>query len=282
MKRLRGFASLLLLGWLLVPPPLIAQQSTALYVNGADPTCGGQSPCFTTIQAAINAAGPGAVVYIQAGTYPEQLSITGKNNFQGATEVDRIIIEADPATQPGQVVLTGVAGACTGNHAIRLQQSKFITIRGLTITGTGGQAISLLGGNNQNRDIHIELNRIFRNGSSSCDGGITVARGNPGTLIVNNLIYANGRNGITLIDADGGPHYIINNTIYGNQWNGIDVARNHMITLANNIINNNNDRATTTTTTTTTTITIIITIVIGSINTCNRSIYSQTCKHSKN
>ena len=56
---------------------------------------------------------------------------------------------------------------------------------------------------------------------------------------MNNLVYANGRNGLSFIDADGGPHYIINNTIWGNQWNGIDVARNHTITLANNIINNN-------------------------------------------
>ena len=120
-----------------------------------------------------------------------------------------------------------------------MKQSKFITIRGLTITGTGGQAISLMGGNNGNQEIHIELNRIFGNGSSSCNGGITIARGNPGTLIVNNLIYANGRNGITFEDADGGPHYIINNTISGNQWNGIEVARNHILTIANNIVNKN-------------------------------------------
>ena len=240
MKTLLGFASLLVLQAFIVPPPISAQQqSTTLYVNRADPTCGGHSPCFSTIQAAINAAAPGNSIQIQAGTYPEQLSITGKNNFPGATEVDRIVVEADPATQPGQVVLTGAPGACTGNQAIRLQQSKFVTIRGLTITGTGGQAISLLGGNNQNQHIHIELNRIFGNGSGSCNGGITVARGNPGTLIVNNLIHFNGRNGITFIDADGGPHYLINNTIYGNQWNGIDVARSHTITLANNIVNNN-------------------------------------------
>ncbi len=223
-----------------------AQAQTILHVNGTDSTCGGQSPCFATIQAALNAAGPNTVIQIQAGTYPEQLSIAGKNNFQGATEVDRIVIQADPATQPGQVVLSGAPGACTANYAIRLQQSKFITIRGLTITGTGGQAISLLGGNNQNQDIHIDLNRIFANGSSSCDGGITVNRGNPGTLIVNNLIYANGRNGLSFIDADGGPHYLINNTISGNQWNGVDVARNHTITLANNIINNNGTAAGTT------------------------------------
>src|SRR5262249_59794057 len=85
----------------------------------------------------------------------------------------------------------------------------------------------------------IELNRIFGNGSSSCNGGITIARGNPGTLIVNNLLYSNGRNAITVEDADGGPHYVVNNTIYNNQWNGIDVARNHTVTIANNIINKN-------------------------------------------
>ena len=96
-----------------------------------------------------------------------------------------------------------------------------------------------MGGNNGNQEIHIELNRIFGNGSSSCNGGITIARGNPGTLIVNNLVYGNGRNAITFEDADGGPHYIINNTIYGNQWNGIEVARNHIVTIANNIINKN-------------------------------------------
>ena len=234
-----GIAILSLLGLLILPNLVTAQQPTILFVNRTDPTCGGRSPCFATIQAAINSAGPGNTIQIQAGTYPERIAIVGKNNFAGATEVDRIVIEADPAAQSGQIVLTGAQGACTGNYAVRLQQSKFITIRGLTITGTGGQAISLLGGNNQNQDIHIELNRIFGNGSGSCDGGITVARGNPGTLIVNNLIHANGRNGINFIDADGGPHYIINNTVYGNQWNGLDVARNHTVTLANNIINNN-------------------------------------------
>jgi VCBS repeat-containing protein len=239
MKLLLGFASLLFVEMFLVDPSALGQPHSTLYVNRTDPTCTGKNPCFATIQAAINVVGAGSVIQIQAGSYPEQISISSKNNFPGATEIDRIVIEAEPSTRPGQVVLTGAPGACTGNYAVRLQQSKFITIRGLTITGTGGQAISLLGGNNQNQDIHIELNRIFANGSSSCDGGITVARGNPGTLIVNNLIYANGRNAMSFTDADGGPHYVINNTILFNQWNGLDVARNHTITLANNIINNN-------------------------------------------
>jgi len=216
-----------------------SQQQVILYVNRTDPTCGGQSPCYTTIQAAVDTAQSGNIVRIQAGTYPEQISIE-KNKFPNATEFDRIVVEADPALQPGQVVLTGAPGPqCTDKWAIRIKQSKFITIRGLTITRTGAQAISLTGGSNGNQEIHIELNRIFGNGSSSCNGGITIARGNPGTLIVNNLIYSNGRNGITFEDADGGPHYVINNTIFQNQWNGIEVARNHIVTIANNIVNKN-------------------------------------------
>ena len=219
MRKLLGLVTFSLLFF----PQLVAsQQQSILYVNRTDPTCGGQTPCYTTIQDAVDAAQPGNIVRIQAGGYPEQISIE-KNKFPNATEFDRIVIEADPMLPPGQVVLTGAPGLqCTERWAIRIKQSKFVTIRGLTITGTGGQAISLMGGNNGNQDIHIELNRIFGNGSSSCNGGITIARGNPGTLIVNNLVYGNGRNGLAFEDADGGPHYVVANTIYGNGWNGID------------------------------------------------------------
>ena len=153
------------------------------------------------------------------------------------------MIEADPAAEVGSVVLQGAVTQCTNGFAIRLQQSKFITIRRLTITGAGGQAISLLGGNNQNQAIHLERLRIFGNGSGSCDGGITIARGNPGTLILNSLIDANGRNGISTIDADGGPHYLIGNTIHGNQWSGISVTRSHEAYLVNNAITGNGTAA---------------------------------------
>jgi hypothetical protein len=240
----RGFPylfilALLSLGFFFLPTPSPQPLGHTLYVNRTDPTCGGKSPCFATIQAAVDAALPADTIQIQPGTYPEQLTIQ-KNDFSGATESDRIVIAADPAAAPGSVMLTGSAGPqCTDKFAIRLKQSKFITIRALTINGTGGEAISLMGGNNQNEAIHIERNRIFGNGGSSCNGGITIARGNPDTLIVNNLIYANGRNGITFIDADGGPHYIVGNIIHANQWSGVNVARSHIVFLANNAITQN-------------------------------------------
>jgi len=133
----------------------------------------------------------------------------------------------------------GAVTQCTNGHAIRLQQSKFITLRGLTITGAGGQAVSLMGGNNQNQAIHLERLRIFGNGSTECNGGITIARGNPDTLVLNSLIYANGRNGFATIDASGGPHYLIGNTLHANGWSGGRVTRDHEAWLVNNAVTGN-------------------------------------------
>ena len=49
--------------------------STTIYV---DPTgsCGGQSPCYTTIQAAINAASTGSTIKIAQGDYSENLTLS--------------------------------------------------------------------------------------------------------------------------------------------------------------------------------------------------------------
>ena len=127
--------------------PVSAQQlGRVLYVNKTDNTCNGRSPCHPKIQAAIDVSAPGDTIRIQAGTYPEQLNIQ-KNDFASAEEASRIIIEADPESAPGAVVLTGSAGPqCTNKFAIRIRRSKFVTIRGLTITGTGAEAIFMMGG----------------------------------------------------------------------------------------------------------------------------------------
>ncbi len=233
LAALSGFVPLAL------PTLSAAQSGLVRYVNRTDLTCGGHTPCYATIQAAVNAVQAGDTIQIQAGSYVEQVAITGKNNTADATEASRILIQADPAAAVGSVVLQGAVTQCTNGFAIRLQQSKFITVRGLTITGAGGQAISLLGGINQNQAIHIERNRLVGNGSTSCDGGITIARGNPDTLIANNLIYANGRNGLSTIDADGGPHDLIGNTIHGNGWSGVSITRDHQVFLVNNAVTGN-------------------------------------------
>ena len=58
-------------------------------------------------------------------------------------------------------------------------------------------------------------------------------------MILNSLIYANGRHGVATLDADGGPHWLIGNTIHGNGWSGVFVTRSHTAWLVNNLITDN-------------------------------------------
>ena len=242
MRQAMWSGGLALVGAFLASSMTAKSQGRILHVSATDPTCQGRAPCYRTIQGAVTAAGAGDRVVVLAGVYAEQVSIVAKNGATGATEPDRLVIEADPGAPPDSVVLRGPGGPCTNGHAIRVQRSKFVTIRGLAITGFGGEAIALQGGNNGNLGIHVERNRIFGNAKGSgdsCTGGITIARGNPGTVIANNLIYANGRHGVATLDADGGPHYVVGNTIHANGWSGVHVTRSHETFLVNNAITGN-------------------------------------------
>jgi len=218
--------------------------------------CQEEEPCFSSIQAAIDQALPGDHIQIQPGVYHEQLSIWAKNVFIGSNETNRIVIGRAEGAPVDSVILEGTdsnGGFCVG--AIQIAKSERITISGLVITGFAGPAIRLRGGRNENAAIHIENNRIFDNGSDVCNGGIVIENGNPDTLVVNNLIYANGGNGIKLSRSPGpgrggpsrprgkrqagGPHYLIENTIHGNGKSGVALSQNQSAFLANNAITGN-------------------------------------------
>ena len=226
-------------GHLMTAAASLGAQPLVRHVDATDRTCGTRSPCYASIQAAVNGARAGDIVRIHPGIYREQVSVHEKNRSTGAHEDDRIVIEADPEAPVGSVVLQGVTSQCSDGHAVRFRQARFVTLRGLTITGAGGAAISLMGGNNDNEAIHLERLRIVGNGSAACDGGITIARGNPHTLILNSLIHGNGRNGVVTTDAVGGPHVLVGNTIHGNGWNGVSLARDHEAALINNLVTAN-------------------------------------------
>jgi len=88
MKKLLTLAIVLLT--LLMAVPVNADPGT-LYVDDDDPTCGGNSPCYPTIQAAINAASNDDTISVNPGTYDETLSITKPITLSGADKTNTII-----------------------------------------------------------------------------------------------------------------------------------------------------------------------------------------------
>jgi parallel beta-helix repeat protein len=231
---LAAAAGLLLAGLLLRPAP---GGAAVIHVVDAAGVCGGRAPCYATIQAAVDAARAGDTVRVQEGLYVEQLMVARKNDTPAAVETDRLTIEADPEAPAGSVVLQGASRTCPGGEAVRIHQSSFVTLRGLTITGAGGPGIALEGQPRANSAIRLERNRVVGNGPGGCAGGIAVGRGNRDILIVNNAIHDNGRDGVA--GADGARSYLVGNTIHGNAWNGVSLARRHEALLANNAITGN-------------------------------------------
>jgi len=55
--------------------------SSSVYVDPSD-LCNGNTPCYTTIQSAIDAASSNSVIKILAGTYAENLDLNSSNNYE--------------------------------------------------------------------------------------------------------------------------------------------------------------------------------------------------------
>ncbi len=206
------------------------------YVNNTDSTCQGNTPCYSTLQAAVDAVQAGDTIRVQPGHYNEAVVVKGKNKA-ATTEADRIIIEADPAAPNGSVVVGTADTSCTTATVFQFASSRFVTLRGVTIRNAGVEAIRLLGANHHNTDIHIDRNRILGNGV--CPGGIVIAKGNSRTVLANNVIDGNGANGVTFAPGQGGPHYVVGNTIHGNGQNGVSLDWAQEVWLVNNVITRN-------------------------------------------
>ena len=79
-----------------------------VYVNKDDGTCGGKSPCYTSIQDAINGTSTGVVIRIAQGAYSESMDLTTSKSLtlQGGWDSsyttqtsNKTFIKAPKATQ---------------------------------------------------------------------------------------------------------------------------------------------------------------------------------------
>jgi len=192
---------------------------------------------YTSIQAAVNdLPNPGPrIVKVRAGTYREAVLIS-RRNTTAVAEGQRIVLTADPDAAPGTVVITPP----TERNAVTIDQSRFVTVRGFTLTGATREAIMVRAA--LSRDVTVDGNDVHHNGSAQASGGIYIGRDNPRVWVVNNLIRENGRNGVFAeCGVQSAPKYFVNNTVVRNGFNGFFVgdAMKDEAFLVNNLIAGN-------------------------------------------
>ena len=147
---------------------LIAQ--TTRYVN-PDGQCNGNSPCYTTIQAAVSSAVPGDIITVNAGTYIENISVNINNltliSTSGAAST--IIQGNNNGTELGTIFLqNGISGVRVGSIG------HGFTIIGLNNGTASGKSLSIsksaiyLQGSQNN--ITIEDNVLQAAGGTALSG----------------------------------------------------------------------------------------------------------------
>jgi len=70
-----------------------------------DPGCGGHSPCFSSIQEAVDAASTGATIWVCPGLYEETVTITKWINLVGELSGGQVMIRSPDPQQPVVQVL---------------------------------------------------------------------------------------------------------------------------------------------------------------------------------
>jgi hypothetical protein len=238
----------------------------ALYVDDDDQTCGGRSPCYATVQDAVDAACSGDTILVLPGVYVENVRIEGKD----------VALMSESGTSV--TVLDGGSEA----SVIHIGEGANVIVEGFTIQNAGGAGTFVENGygivfcpfsearatirnnvltqnpvrggigiiNGENVEVEIQRNWVIDNFR-----GIEVQLGMDPAItgfvrIVNNAVAFNRVDpgepsgaGIFLIACcafeEPGDFIldVVNNTIYGNEgvYGGGLAANASNLTLLNNI-----------------------------------------------
>ncbi|HWO88840.1 MAG TPA: right-handed parallel beta-helix repeat-containing protein [Chloroflexota bacterium] len=172
-------------------PSLVAAQQG--FPNSLCVAPSGTGNCFASIQAAVDAAEPGAVIYVAAGTYHEAVTIAKSLTLQGAG--------ADTTT-------LDAAGA---DNAVHITADD-VRLQGFTVTGARLDGILI----NANR-AQIVDNTVMGNATLIIPPSPGSPPGAPATTFSN----------ITLQNASDAV--IANNTIGGSRGRGLRVAGSEIL-----------------------------------------------------
>lgn len=206
---------------LLAAVPLIAAQPM-LASNVQVGNCKGKLTSYATISAAVVAAQPGSTIYVCAGTYSEQVTITQSLNLIGA-----------PSGTSDQVLITVPPSGLVGNTVSIFGQSVAAQ---LTVEGAGTVNITNISVDGTNGDLGCTNNTWV--------AGIFYGSDSSGT--VNRVRASNQRDtgcgvGIWAENGDASNQESVtigNSTVYNADAAGIFVGSGTTPTLSVNVNNN--------------------------------------------
>jgi hypothetical protein len=142
-----------------------ALAASTLYVN-PDGLCGGNSPCFTTIQAAVNAAAAGDTINVAAGTYVENVNVNKALTLLGPNAN----INPNTGTRVAEAVIVPATSdplnpSFAGPITVYLSASG-VTFKGFTVDGDNPSLTSGVVFNGS--DVDAEFG-VYGDGSANLD-----------------------------------------------------------------------------------------------------------------
>ena len=155
----------------------------------------GSATSYSTIQAAVNAASPGSVVTVDAGTYNEQITVSKSLTIRGA----QAGVDGRTRSNASETIVDGIASGSVRTSSFYITASD-VTIDGFTVQGETSQSVST-------------------------GAGVVIAPGVAGTHIYNNIIQNNVA-GIFLANSSSSDAAIIqHNSFNSNNNAGVDGGR---------------------------------------------------------
>jgi hypothetical protein len=214
---------------------------------GSDSAPGTLEQPWRTLTKAAGAAGPGSIVLLRAGVYPEWTTLSRSGT--STAPITFRSFSGERATITGRLKITGsyvrvsdfrFLGRTSANPdqvLIYVSGGDHIEISGSELTGAAMSAIYIGDPGNGADDVQFLANYVHDNGThTNLDHGIYYGTGRGG-LIADNFFERNYAYGVHLYpDADG--VVVTQNTVVGNGRSGVIVAGESMTSDDNVIVNN--------------------------------------------
>jgi hypothetical protein len=226
--------------------------ASPLVVSNAPTPCMASATIYTTIQAAVNAAGPGAAIHVCPGIYPEQVLITAPLTLMGVSggNADNPVITAPAGGVLANTTVTRGPTPYSSGAQLLVQNTTNVTIKDLAVDGsnpgiadcnTGIVGIYYQNASGTVNGVTVQ-NQV---GFPNCGRGIGILVETTGTasstvtIHANDVRFTSGLNiGATL---SGTTVTITNNSVVGSNVsldNGIYVAGGAVGTVSNNTVMN--------------------------------------------